>query len=183
MRDEPMFGNREEFAALAALRELLGDAAGPGPKSTAALTDPEAPAAQTETSAAQDDVEALLAASEVADKALFDMETLFFEMHAEIDIIGHIATSEGQVSPEVWRRIEDHLDLALATLEDTWTLAQERRHALRDAFKVEQAKRKLLERTRNIDDQPGSKADIEDAEGLWSFMQTISRMALGPVLN
>jgi hypothetical protein len=183
MRDEPMFGNREEFAALAALRELLGDAAGPGPKSTAALTDPEAPAAQTETSAAQDNVEALLAASEVADKALFDMETLFFEMHAEIDIIGHIATSEGQVSPEVWRRIEDHLDLALATLEDTWTLAQERRHALRDAFKVEQAKRKLLERTRNIDDQPGSKADIEDAEGLWSFMQTISRMALGPVLN
>ena len=132
----------------------------------------------TEAPAAEDGVEALLAASEVADKALFDMETLFFEMHAEIDVIGHVATSDREVSPAVWHRIEDHLDLALATLEDTWTLAQERRHALRDAFKVEQAKRKALERARIEDAQPGSPADIEDAEGPWSFMQNISRMVL-----
>ena len=33
MKDEPLFGNREEFAALAALRELLGDAADPAAKS------------------------------------------------------------------------------------------------------------------------------------------------------
>ena len=173
MKDEPLFGNREEFAALAFLGELLGD--------TATSSEGEArlsPAAPTDAPAAQDDIESLLAASEVADKALFDMETLFFEMHAEIDIIGHIATSERQVSPEVWRRIEDHLDLALATLEDTWTLAQERRHALRDAFKVERAKRKALERARIEDAQPGRPADIEDAETLWSFMQNISRMVL-----
>jgi len=37
MRPEPVFGNREEFATLAVLRELLGDAAVPAPKSDAAL--------------------------------------------------------------------------------------------------------------------------------------------------
>jgi hypothetical protein len=178
MRDEPMFGNREEFATLAALRELLGYAAGPGPKSCAAPAAPEAPDAQTDAASAQDDVEALLAASEVADNVLFDLESAFFDMRADIAIIGHIATSERVVGPEVWRRIEDHLDLAIDTLEDTWKLAQERRHALRDVLKTEQAAHKLLQRTRNVDAQPGSKADIEDAEGLWSFMQTISRMVL-----
>jgi hypothetical protein len=102
---------------------------------------------------------------------LFDLESAFFDIRADIAIIGHIATSERVVGPEVWRRIEDHLDLAIDTLEATWKLAQERRHALCDAFKVEQAKRTLLERTRNIDAQPGSPADIEDAEALWSFMR------------
>jgi hypothetical protein len=104
--------------------KLLGDAANPPAKSAAAPSPTtEAPAAPTDAPAAQDHVEALLAASEVADSALFDMETLFFEIRAEIDVIGHIATSERQVSPEVWRRIEDHLDVALDTLEETWKLA------------------------------------------------------------
>ena len=163
-------GHREEFAALTFLAELIGEGNPVHAElDSSAVADTQADAPDAETG-----IEALLAASEVADDAFFDMETLFFEMHAEIDIIGHIATSDRQVSPEVRRRIEDHL--ALATLEDTWTLAQERRRALRDAFKVEQAKRTLLERTRNIDAQPGSPADIEDAEALWSFMQNISRM-------
>jgi hypothetical protein len=35
MKDEPLFGNREEFATLAALREPLGDTAGPAAKSDA----------------------------------------------------------------------------------------------------------------------------------------------------
>jgi hypothetical protein len=164
MKDEPVFGNREEFATLAALNELLGEAAGPVPKSDAAPTAAEAPAAQTAEPAAQEDVEAPLAASEVADNALFDLESAFFDMRADIAIIGHIATSERVVGPEVWRRIEDHLDLAIDTLEETWKLAQERRHALRDAFKTEQAAHKLLQRARNADAQPGSPADIEDAE-------------------
>ena len=81
-----------------------------------------------------------------------------------------------QVSPEVWRRIEDHLDLALDTLEETWKLALERRYALRDVLKAEQAARKLLERTRNVDAQPGSPADIEAAEAMWSVMRTITKM-------
>jgi hypothetical protein len=164
MDGEDATGNREEFAAIALLAELIG-------------LDP-APFPATDAAPAQDDVEALLAASEVADNALFDLETAFFDMRADIAIIGHIATSERVVGPEVWRRIEDHLGLAIDTMEETWKLAQERRHALRDAFKVEQAKRALLERTRNIDAQPGSPADIEDAEALWTFMQNISRMVL-----
>ena len=45
-------------------------------------------------------------------------------------------------------RIHDHLDLALDMIEDTWKLAQERRHALRDTLKAEQAARKALERAR-----------------------------------
>jgi hypothetical protein len=36
MHDEPVFGNQEEFATLAVLRELLGVAADPAPKSDAA---------------------------------------------------------------------------------------------------------------------------------------------------
>jgi hypothetical protein len=75
-------------------------------------------------------------------------------------------------------RIHDHLDLALDTLESAWKLAQERRHALRDAFEAERAARKALERARIEDAQPGSPADIEDAGGLWTFMQNISRMVL-----
>ena len=134
--------------------------------------------APTDPPAAQDDLEALLAASEVADDALFEMETVFFQMHAEIDIIGHVALSERQVSQEVWCRIEDHLDLALDTLEDTWTLAQERRHALRDALKTEQAKRQLLERTGNADAQPGSTADVDQAEATWTMLRTMARLAL-----
>jgi hypothetical protein len=125
------------------------------PKSAAVPTAAEASAAP----AAQDDVEALLAASEVADNALFDLDSAFFDMRADIAIIGHIATSERVVGPDVWRRIEDHLDLAIDTLEETWKLAQERRHALRDAFKTDQAAHKL-QRTRNADAQPGSPADI-----------------------
>ena len=82
------------------------------------------------------------------------------------------------MSPEVWRRIEDHLVLALEMPEDTWKLAQERRYALRNAFKAERAERKRLERARIEDAQRGSPADIEDAEALWSFMQNISRMVL-----
>jgi hypothetical protein len=171
MDGEDTTGNREEFAAIAFLAELFGLDPAPSPAA-------DAGAAPTDAAPAQDDVEALLAASEVADNALFDLETAFFDMRADVAIIGHIATSERVVGPEVWRRIEDHLDLAIDTMEETWKLAQERRHALRDAFKVEQAKRALLERARNIDAQPGSPADIEDAEALWTFMQNISRMVL-----
>ena len=176
MKDEPLFGNRKEFATLVALRELLGDAADPAPRTSCRRE--VSNERRTDAPAAQDDVEALLAASEVADNALFDLESAFFDMRADIAIIGHIATSERVVGPEVWRRIEDHLDLAIDTLEEIWKLAQERRHALRDAFETEQAAHKLLRRTRNADAQPGSPADIEDAETLWGFMQTISRMVL-----
>jgi hypothetical protein len=170
LKDEPTEGTREEHAALAVLAELIG---APTLSNAADVSD-----APTDPPAAQDDLEALLAASEVADDALFEMETVFFQMHAEIDIIGHVALSERQVSQEVWRRIEDHLHLALDTLETTWTLAQERRHALRDALKTEQAKRKLLEGTRNAAAQPGSKADIERGEAMWTMLRTMARLAL-----
>jgi hypothetical protein len=106
------------------------------------------------------------------------METLFFQMHAEIDIIGHVALSEREVSQEVWCRIEDHLDLALATLDDTWTLAQERRHALRDAFKAERAARTLLQRTRIEKAAPGGIEDIERADAMWTMLRTMARLAL-----
>jgi hypothetical protein len=173
MKDEPLFGNREEFAALAFLTELLGDTA-TSPQAEARLS----PAAPTDAPAAQDDIESLLAASEVADKALFDMETLFFDMHAEIDVIGHVATSDREVSPAVWHRIENHRDLALATLEDTWTLAQERRHALRDAVKAEQRAFKLLRMMRIEKAAPGGIEDIERADAMWTMLRTMARLAL-----
>jgi len=167
--------NREEFAALTFLAELLGL----DPETLPPVDAPvDAPAAPTDAPAAQDDIDALLAASAVADDALFDMETGFYDLHNDIAMIGHMATSERQIPAAVWRRLEDHMELGLETLEGTWTLAQERRHALRGALKAEQAARKALERARIEDAQPGSRADIEDAESLWSFMQNISRMVL-----
>jgi hypothetical protein len=172
MKDEPVFGNREEFAPLTVLAELLG-------------LDP-APSSATEAQAVPTDAppDRMTSRRRWPRRKLPTMRCSTWSrrsstcVRADIAIIARIATSERVVGPEVWRRIEDHLDLALATLEDTWTLAQERRHALRDALKTEQAAHKLLQRTRNVDVQPGSPADIEVAEAVWSFMQNISRMVL-----
>ena len=72
----------------------------------------------------------------------------------------------------------DHLDLACDTLESSWGVAKERRHALSDALKAERAERKAAGACPIEDAQPGSPADIEDAEALWTFMQNISRMVL-----
>jgi hypothetical protein len=114
----------------------------------------------------------------VADDAFFEMERVIADMQADIDIIKLVARTEATVSVDVWVRIHDHLDLALDTIETTWALAHERRHALRDALKAEQAARKALERSRIEDARPGRPADIEDAAALWSFMHNIARIVL-----
>ena len=168
LHDDPMCGHREEWAALRVLGELVDTSP------TLPAEDPEpdaAPAADAQPARLTED-------AELEDYAIFDLESAFFDMRAEIAIIGHIATSERVVGPEVWRRIEDHLELALDTLETSWKVAYEHRHVLSNALKAERAAYKALERARIEDAQPGSPADIEDAEGLWTFMQNISRMVL-----
>jgi hypothetical protein len=136
MDGEDPTGNREEFAAIAFLAELLG--ASP----MLPVEDPEpdaAPAVDAQPSRLTED-------AEVEDYAIFDLESAFFDMRADIAIIGHMATSERVVGPEVWRRIEDHLELALDTLETSWKVAYEHRHVLSNALKAERAANKALER-------------------------------------
>ncbi len=63
MHDEPLFGNREEWAALRVLAELIG--AGP----VVPAEEPEPDATAADAPASPDDLEALLAAAEAADTA------------------------------------------------------------------------------------------------------------------
>ena len=173
LKDEPICGHKEEFAALRVLAELIG-----ADDLVLPAEDPEPAAAPTEAPAEEYDLDSLLAAAEDADSRFYDMESVFLDMRADIEIIKHVARTEAEVSVDAWVRIHDHLDLACDTLESSWGVAKERRHALSDALKAERAERKALERARIDDAQPGSPADIEDAEALWTFMQNISRMVL-----
>jgi hypothetical protein len=168
VKDEPICGNREEFAALRVLAELIGvDLVLPAedPEPDAALPADAQPGRLTEDGVAQDD-------------AIFDLESVFADMRADIAIIGHIATSEREISPEVWRRIEDHLDLACDTLESSWQVAREHRRVLRDALKAERAANKELERARSEDAAPGSALDIERAEAMWTMLRSLARLSL-----
>jgi len=166
-------GHREEFAALAFLDELIGNAA------TSYHHEPKlAPAAPTDTPAEEYDLDSLLAAAEDADSRFYDMESAFFDMRADIEIIRHVARIEAEVSVDAWVRIHDHLDLACDTLESSWEVAKERRHALRDALKAERAERKALERAQIEDAVPGSGKDIEWAETMWTMLRTMARLAL-----
>ena len=166
MRDEAMHGNREEFVTLAVLAEMVG-------------ADVVLPAADREPAVAEADVarpSRLTEDAELEDCAIFDLESVFVDMRADIAIIGHIATSEREVSPDVWRRIEDHLDLVCDTLETSWKVAFEHRHVLHNVLKAERAANKALKRARIEKAAPGSAADIERAEAMWTTLRTLGRL-------
>jgi hypothetical protein len=165
MDDEPMHGNREEFATLTVLAELLG-------------ADVVLPAEDREPAAAEADGTQpgrLTEDAEMEDYAIFDLESAFFDMRAEIAIIGHIATSERVVGPEVSRRIEGHLELALDTLETSWNVAYEHRHVLHNALKAERAHTRRWNAPGGR--RAGSVEDIERAGAMWTMLRTMARLA------
>jgi hypothetical protein len=173
-------GNREEFAALTFLAELLGL----DPETLPAIGAPAAPEPpasakiKADTAAEEYDLDSLLAAAEDADSAFFDMETVFLDMRADIEIIKHVARTEATVSVDAWMRIHDHLDLACDTLETSWSVARERRQVLSKALTAERAERKALERARIEDAQPGSAEDRKNAEAMWTMLRTLAKLAL-----
>ena len=112
------------------------------------------------------------------DYAIFDLEEVFADMRADIEIIGCVATSDRRASTEAWVRIQSHLELALQTLESSWEVARENRHVLRDAFKAERTEVEILKRKRIEDAAPGSPRDIEQSEAIWTMLRTFARMAI-----
>ena len=166
LKDEPTCGNREEFAALRVLAELIG------------ADDLVLPAEDPKPAAAPADDAGLDRLSEdgvVQDYAIFDLESVFADMRADIEIIGCVATSDRQVSTEAWVRIQSHLELALQTLESSWQVAFENRHVLHNALKAERAEVEYLKREQAA---PGSPKDIERAEAMRTMLRTMGRLAI-----
>ena len=57
-------------------------------------------------------------------------------------------------------------------------VARENRHVLGDALKAERAEVEILKRERIEDAAPGSPADIERAEAMWTSLRTLARVAI-----
>jgi hypothetical protein len=106
------------------------------------------------------------------DLALADIEPALFDLRANIGILGHLATAEGEVTQDEWQYVENNLISIHRRLEALWSVAMKQRRTER------QAHEKALAEAKARTAAPGSAADIEDAEALWDILRGVATVAL-----
>jgi hypothetical protein len=86
--------------------------------------------------------------------ALSAIEPALFELRANIGILGHLATAEGEVTQDQWQYVESNLISIHARLEALWSAAWEQHKA------EDQAHEEALAEAKARTAAPGSEADI-----------------------
>jgi hypothetical protein len=86
-----------------------------------------------------------------------------------ISIMVHMNHSHDEVSPEEWDTIADLLSSYAERIEKLWHAAWKRDIAQREEHCS------ALDAIRAEKELPGSKADLERAEGLWVLLRTLVR--------
>jgi hypothetical protein len=165
MHDEPMHGNREEFATLTVLAELLG-------------ADLVLPAADPDPDGGEAGASAPATASDDrSDMSFFAIEGVLRDMGADISMIGHVAKFPIDVSEQVWHRLRDNLEDGFNQLNDTWQAAADNLRAKHVALDTERAAFEAeLTAARAERAPPGSQGDLKVAEGLWGMLRSAARV-------
>jgi hypothetical protein len=91
---------------------------------------------------------------------------------ANIGILGHLATEEGEVTQDQWQYVESNLISIHGRLEALWSAAWEQHKAEHQAHEETLAEAKALTAA------PGSKADIERAQALWVLLRSAATVTL-----
>jgi hypothetical protein len=104
--------------------------------------------------------------------ALSAIEPALFELRANIGILGHLATAEGEVTQDQWQYVESNLISIHGRLEALWSAAWEQHKAEHQAH--EEALAEAEARTA----APGSAADIERAQALWVLLRSAATVTL-----
>jgi hypothetical protein len=103
---------------------------------------------------------------------LGDIELVLFDLGANIGILGHLATAEGEVTQDEWQYVENNLISIHRRLEALWSAAMKQ-----SKTKLE-AHREALAEAQARTAAPGSAADIERAEALWDVLRAVATVVL-----
>jgi hypothetical protein len=103
---------------------------------------------------------------------LGDIELVLFDLGANIGILGHLATSEGEVTQDQWQYVENNLISIHRRLEALWLAAMKQSKTKFEAHREELAEAQARTAA------PGSAADIERAEALWDILRGVATVAL-----
>jgi hypothetical protein len=97
-----------------------------------------------------------------------DVEPVLHKLKAEIAIFGHLLNTPDKVDPDTFAQLEDSLIESHAALVDrwhgSWRFEMQERNAAMAALEAAKAERAA----------PGSKADIQYAEMLWSMLAAVA---------
>jgi hypothetical protein len=104
--------------------------------------------------------------------ALAEIEPALSDLRANIGILGHLATAEGEVTQDQWQYVESNLIDSHARLEDLWSAGWEQRKAER------QAQEEALAAAKARTAAPGSAEDIERADALWHLLRGAALVTL-----
>jgi hypothetical protein len=104
--------------------------------------------------------------------ALGDIEVALYELRANIGILGHLATAEGEVTQDQWQYVEGNLIGIHARLEALWSAAWDQWKAAKEEHDA------ALIAAKSQTAAPGSAEDIARADAVWRLLRGAATVAL-----